>query len=246
MELTIPQEFPAQLEPDTDQFTAVLEVPVTVAVNCSCPFRVTAAEVGEIETAVPPAVIVTEAEANLLLSAAEVAVTLTVGGVGIEEGAVYKPLEFTTPHVAPPQPGPDIDHVTAPFAVPFTLAVNCCVLSIGVLAEVGDTDTLTIEVVISTEADAYLVGSATDVAVTVTVGGEGNTDGAAYCPVEVNVPHKLPKQPTPDSDHATDLLEAPVTVARKDSLCLRGTVTDVGEIDTSTVEPAVTVSVVVP
>jgi hypothetical protein len=49
-------------------------VPVTVAVNCCVPPVVNDAEVGEIETAT--AVTVTVAEADLVLSAALVAVTV--------------------------------------------------------------------------------------------------------------------------------------------------------------------------
>jgi hypothetical protein len=58
-----------------DQVTAVFVVPVTVAVNCCVPPVVSDAEVGEMETATA-VLTVTVAEADLVLSAALVAVTV--------------------------------------------------------------------------------------------------------------------------------------------------------------------------
>jgi hypothetical protein len=57
-------------------------------------------------------------------------------------------------------------------------------------------------------ADADFVGSATEVAVSVTVGGAGTTAGAMYVPipgpaVAPNVPQAAPEQPAPESDHVT-------------------------------------------
>lgn len=53
------------------------------------------------------------------------------------------------------------------------------------------------------------VGSATEVAVTVTVRGLGTTDGAIYpvfCPDAVyRVPQAAPEQPAPEIDHVTPL-----------------------------------------
>ncbi len=57
-----------------DQVTAVLVVPVTVAVNCCVPLVWIEAEVGEIETETA-AVTVTAADADAALSAALVAFT---------------------------------------------------------------------------------------------------------------------------------------------------------------------------
>ena len=82
-----PQVAPAQPVPETLQFTAVFVVPVTVAVNCCLlPVSKLGAN-GETETAIGSTT-VTVAEADLLVSACEVAVTLTVAGVGTEPGAV--------------------------------------------------------------------------------------------------------------------------------------------------------------
>jgi len=83
----VPQVAPLQPAPERLQVTAVLVVPVTVAVNCCCAPVTTLAAVGETETATGAA-IVTVAEAALVGSAWEVAVTLTVEGLGTDAGAV--------------------------------------------------------------------------------------------------------------------------------------------------------------
>ena len=65
------------LPPVADQVTAVLLEPVTVAVNCCVPLVCSGAEVGEIVTDTTGAALtVTVAEADLVVSAALVAVTL--------------------------------------------------------------------------------------------------------------------------------------------------------------------------
>ena len=64
------------LPPVADQVTAVLLEPVTLAVNCCVPPVSSEAEVGEIVTETVGAVTVTDAEADLVLSAALVAVTV--------------------------------------------------------------------------------------------------------------------------------------------------------------------------
>ncbi len=62
---------------------------VTVAVNCCVVFTVTLAVVGATETEIGGGgVTVTVAEANLVGSATEVAVTVTMAGVGTVVGAV--------------------------------------------------------------------------------------------------------------------------------------------------------------
>jgi hypothetical protein len=65
----------------------VFTVPVTLAMNCCFPPVTTPAEAGDTETATGGNT-VTVAEADLLASACEVAVTVTVGGVGTALGAV--------------------------------------------------------------------------------------------------------------------------------------------------------------
>jgi hypothetical protein len=52
-------------------------------------------------------------------------------GIGIEVGAVYRPVAVITPQALPPQPPPDRLQVTAVFTLPITWAVNCCCLVPG-------------------------------------------------------------------------------------------------------------------
>jgi hypothetical protein len=95
--------------------TLVLLVPLTVAVNCCRPPVATVATAGETETdtfAGPTTV--TVADADLVLSAALVAVTVSVPGV---PGAVYMPLAVILPR--------DADHSTAVLLAPLTVALNC-------------------------------------------------------------------------------------------------------------------------
>lgn len=69
--------------------TAVLELPVTAAVNCCCPFTAMVTELGETETpTVAGDPIVTAAVPTSVRSASEVAVTVTEEGLGAVEGAV--------------------------------------------------------------------------------------------------------------------------------------------------------------
>jgi hypothetical protein len=114
--------------------TAVLEVPDTVAVNCCVALVCTDAEVGEMLTAT--GLMVTAAEADFVVSACEVAVTVAVVWFATLAGAVYKPEVDTVP-------GPVSDQVTAVLVVPVTVAVNCCVPPPFNVAEVGEIETLT-------------------------------------------------------------------------------------------------------
>jgi hypothetical protein len=74
----------------TLQVTLVLDVPVTVAVNCCVAPVCTLAEVGDIVTITggAGAVMVTVADADFEESAALVAATVTVFGLGTDVGAV--------------------------------------------------------------------------------------------------------------------------------------------------------------
>src|SRR6266852_5386873 len=71
--------------------------------------------------------IVTAAKADLVVSAWETAVTVTVAGLGAAAGAVYKPAAVIVPTVAFPPVTPFTCHVTAVFVVPVTVEMNCCV-----------------------------------------------------------------------------------------------------------------------
>jgi hypothetical protein len=92
-----------------------------------------------------------------------------------------------------------------------TTALNCKLPPAETLALLGFTVTLMMEMV--TVAVANLVLSATLVARTVTVFGDGATEGAAYKPVTEIVPQAAPVQPVPVTVHVTAVFVVPVTVA---------------------------------
>ena len=81
------------------------------------------AVVGEIviDTAVA---MVTCAEADLLVSACEVTLTVITGGLGMVAGAVYRPEGVMVPQFEPAQPLPETLHDTDVFALPATCAPN--------------------------------------------------------------------------------------------------------------------------
>jgi len=85
--VTVPHAEPVQPVPARDHVTAVLVAFVTVAVNCCVPPISSVTLVGEIATATGGAT-VTVAVADLVVSATEVAVTVTCAGVGTLAGAV--------------------------------------------------------------------------------------------------------------------------------------------------------------
>ena len=68
---------------------------------------------------------VTIADADFVLSAFEVAFTVTCAGLGIVPGAVYSPPELIVPQALPVQPAPAKLQVTFVSVVPVTAAVNC-------------------------------------------------------------------------------------------------------------------------
>jgi hypothetical protein len=85
----------------------------------------------------------------LVVSAALVAVTVVLTPVGTAEGAVYKPLVETVPTVALPPTSPLTLQLTAVFAVPLTVAVNCCVWETTTDALVGESVTDTAGVMVT-------------------------------------------------------------------------------------------------
>ena len=141
----------------TDQFTPVLLLPETVAVNCCCPPWFTVADVGEMEIETLDDT-VTAAVALFVVSAWLCAWTVSVS---CTFGAVNKPDVLTVPV-------PFItDQVTPVFVVPETVAVNClCAPGVSV-AEVGDIETATAGT--ATVAVAVFVVSAWLCACTVSV-----------------------------------------------------------------------------
>jgi hypothetical protein len=137
--------------------------------------------------------------------------------------------------MAPLQPGPDTDQVTAVLPVLVTVAVNCWAPEILIDAEVGDTVTpIGGGVLIVTVATADFVTSACEVAVTVTVLGAGAVEGAVYSPAGETVPHAAPEHPVPLTDHVTALIGVPVTVAVNCCVAFTFTVDDVGDTETAT------------
>jgi hypothetical protein len=85
--LMLPQARSLHPVPDMLQITRVLELPLTVAVNCNCAPGFSWAEGGDTLTEAP-ATSVTVANAEADGSACAVAFTVTVGGVGKSVGAL--------------------------------------------------------------------------------------------------------------------------------------------------------------
>jgi len=81
--------------------------------------------------------------ADLLASAADTAVTVTVAGEGTDDGALYSPLLLTVPTVELPLVTPFTFQTTVLFEVFETVAVNCFVLLMRTVALVGEMLTLT-------------------------------------------------------------------------------------------------------
>lgn len=188
----------------------------------------------------------TLAEPDCVGSATAVAVTATVAGEGTDAGAVYRPVEVIVPQVEPLQPAPESFQVTAVFVLPLTVAVNCCCAPIATCTEEGVTPTETAaEDWMTTLAEADLVGSATDVALTVASAGLGTVAGAVYKPVELTVPHEPDTQPIPVTVQLTLVFVVPVTVAVNCCCPLTEMVTEEGETITPTlVEPTIVTAAV--
>lgn len=90
-----------------------------------------------------PSVTVTLALSDFDGSAWETALTVTVAGLGGAAGGVYKPEALIVPVAAAPPAIEFTCQVTAVFAVPETVAVNCCVCPVLTLIVLGETTTVT-------------------------------------------------------------------------------------------------------
>src|SRR5664279_442184 len=122
----VPQVDPAHPYPLKLHFTAVLVLPVTVAMNCCFAPVLSATIVGEIATdTVPGPSTVTVADADTDGFASRVAVTATRGGAGAVAGAVYSPVAVIEPQEIPAQPLPETLQLTTPPLPPVIVAVNC-------------------------------------------------------------------------------------------------------------------------
>lgn len=208
-----PQALPEQPAPEMLHDMSVLEVPLTLALNCLEPEGATVAEVGEI-VIVTTGTTVTEAVADLLGSATDVAVTEKNGGAGGTAGAVYSPAEFTVPQVVPAQPDPVMVQVTAVLDVPVTATVNCWCPPVPIWTVVGEIETATaVPELMVTVADPDFVGSDSNVAVTATMGGFGARAGAVYNPLLLTLPQADPLHPLPEILQTKIALEFPFDVA---------------------------------
>jgi hypothetical protein len=122
----VPHAAPPHPKPVTFHVTAVLLLPVTVALNncCALMFNVTA--IGDTATLTLVAeMIVTAADADIDGLDNNVAVTATVLGIGGVGGAVYKPVEVIMPQVMPAQPLPETLQFTTLEELPLVTAANC-------------------------------------------------------------------------------------------------------------------------
>ena len=211
----------------------------------------TLAVVGETTTPIAgDAATVMVAVADLVASAAEVAVSAMVPG-GAEAGAAYviaapeglDGLE-TLPHAAPVQPAPDSAQLTALFWLSFvTVALKVVVPLTRTVAVVWERVTAIGEAgaaVIVIVAVADFVPSATDVALSVIFAGLGTTAGAVYVTTAPEalefaerVPHVPPLHPEPASVQLTPLAALSfATVAVNVAVCPICTEAAVGEMAT--------------
>jgi hypothetical protein len=104
------------------------------------------------------------------------------------------------------------------FEFPVTAALYCCVVAVGTVSPLGLTVMATTGTTV-TAAEADFVESAELTAVTVTLAGEGATDGAEYTalkPLVDSDPQPAPPQPVPVTFQLTLVLDVPVTPALKD------------------------------
>lgn len=84
----VPQRLPVQPVPLRLHVTAVFVDPVTVAVNCCCPPTPTEMDAGDTPTETLAPEIVTVVDPMIDGFDSETAVTVTVLGLGVDDGAV--------------------------------------------------------------------------------------------------------------------------------------------------------------
>src|SRR5438552_14136399 len=157
--------------PSTSHVTAVFALPVTVGVNAIVWPGVNPPRFGAIVTETFGAgVMVTLAVSDFVLSATEIAFTVTGFDAGTVVGAVKSPVALIVPAVELPPVTLFTCHVTAVFDVFATVAVNCCVNLTWTLGVLGLTVTTTAGGAVTvTTAVPDFVESACEVAITVTV-----------------------------------------------------------------------------
>jgi len=224
--------------PFTCQVTAILVVFCTVAVKARDAAVATLAVPGEIEilTGVGEegVVMVTVAEADLLVSACETALTVTIAGLGTVAGAVKTPNVEIVPVVALPPVTPFTCQVTAVLLVFSTVAVKACDAAVATLAVPGEIEILTVggaaAAVMVTMAEADVLPSACATAVTVTAAGLGTVAGAVNTPEVEIVPVPALPPVTPFTCQVIPMLLEFCTVAVKACDAPVATLAVVGEI----------------
>ena len=134
---SMPHAAPLHPAPESAQVTPLLAGSfVTVALTWSIPPACTLAAVSETVTLIAggAAVTVIVTEADFVVSATEVAVSITVAGVGTLAGAIYVmdppdalDVADNVPHAAPLHPAPESDHITPLLAESLvTVAITDC------------------------------------------------------------------------------------------------------------------------
>ena len=188
-----PQAAPLHPGPETLQFTTRLgfEFGAGVIVAVYATVAPVFTEAGPLTVSAKLLVTVIAALAAFEGSATLRAVSVTLGGEVRICGAVKSPLESTVPQAAPEQPDPAKLQLTARlgFPVPVTVAANCRSAPSSTGAVPGNTVS-EISLITVTVAAALFEGSATLVAATVRVAGDGMICGAVYSPVFEIVPTK--------------------------------------------------------
>ena len=123
------------------QVTAVFEVPVTAAVNCTFVNVKIEGKLGKITTSGPIVALALPVSAGL---AAAIAVMVTPAGLGIVAGAVYEPIAEIVPVVEFPPATPFTCQVTLAFTLPTTEAWKVWDVPVGTIADAGVTATVTV------------------------------------------------------------------------------------------------------
>jgi hypothetical protein len=152
--------------------------------------------------------------APLVASATEVAVSVTVAGLGTVAGAVYVTDVFATllsvPQVEGLHDAPRDQTTPALLESPYTVAVKFWVaLFVTFRGPAGEIETET--GTRCTVALSDLLGSACDVVVTITSAPDEIEEGAVYNPAELRVPH-APREHV-ERLQVTNVFVCPVTVA---------------------------------
>ena len=117
---------------------------MALAVNCCFSLMLKMAGLGVTEVVI--CTTLADAVLNIVVSACEVAVMVTVGGLGEIAGAMYRPAELIVPHGfgLPVHAASLRVQVTAVLLEPVTVAANCCCrVTPTVVVPLGVTLTLT-------------------------------------------------------------------------------------------------------